>query len=107
MKNRNIMFATVPRCWEIRQGVSSGNPGTLIASGFTYTPTVTATGRFFNNIEDFYEEFRVMAPSCAQPFPSAGHFWLNVTPIGDGQGKNPDAALNSATSGADCVGTPC
>ena len=31
--------------WEIRQGVSEGNGGTLIASGTTITPVVTDTGR--------------------------------------------------------------
>src|SRR5438034_3393699 len=31
--------------WEIRQGISEGNGGTLIASGMTMTPVVTPTGR--------------------------------------------------------------
>jgi hypothetical protein len=31
--------------WEIRTGVSRKNPGTLIASGTTNSPVVTATGR--------------------------------------------------------------
>ena len=30
--------------WEIRQGVSAGNPGTLLASAPTVTPTVPPTG---------------------------------------------------------------
>ena len=37
----NVTGAT----WEIRSGVSAGNGGTLVASGSTSTPTVTATGR--------------------------------------------------------------
>ena len=37
----NVTGAT----WEIRTGVSAGNGGTLVASGSTATPTVTATGR--------------------------------------------------------------
>ncbi len=31
--------------WEIRQSISEGNGGTLIAAGVTLTPNVTATGR--------------------------------------------------------------
>jgi hypothetical protein len=41
--------------WEIRQGLSAGNPGNLIASGFTLTPTVTGTGRS----QESFGEFRV------------------------------------------------
>jgi hypothetical protein len=32
-----------------------------------------------------------------------GHYWLNVTPVGNGTGRS----FNSTTSGANCVGTPC
>jgi len=35
--------------------------------------------------------------------PSGQHYWLNVTPVGDGTGRS----FNSTTSGANCVGTPC
>ena len=41
MENTNVTGAT----WEIRQGVSEGNGGTLIASGMTMTPVVTLTDR--------------------------------------------------------------
>jgi hypothetical protein len=35
--------------------------------------------------------------------PSGQHYWLNVTPVGNGTGRS----FNSTTSGANCVGTPC
>ena len=35
--------------------------------------------------------------------PSGQHYWLNVTPVGPGFGRS----QNTATSGANCVGTPC
>jgi hypothetical protein len=35
--------------------------------------------------------------------PSGQHYWLNVTPVGNGTGRS----FNSSTSGANCVGTPC
>jgi hypothetical protein len=80
--------------WEIRQGVSAGNPGVLIAQGFTVTPAVTATGRS--------HEYRVEVQGL-NVFLSPGTYHLNVTPIGNGRG----GASNSITTGTDCVGTPC
>ena len=35
--------------------------------------------------------------------PSGQHYWLNVTPVGNGTGRS----YNTTTSGANCVGTPC
>jgi hypothetical protein len=35
--------------------------------------------------------------------PSGQHYWLNVTPVGNGTGRS----FNSTTSGTNCVGTPC
>jgi hypothetical protein len=35
--------------------------------------------------------------------PLGQHYWLNVTPVGNGTGR----FFNSNTSGAHCVGTPC
>src|SRR5262245_32440226 len=54
----------VGAAWEIRQGVSGGNPGTLIASGFTLTLSATATGRW-GIVDGLYDErdlpeYRVM-----------------------------------------------
>ena len=35
--------------------------------------------------------------------PPGQHYWLNVTPVGNGAGRS----FDSTTSGAHCVGTPC
>jgi hypothetical protein len=86
--------------WEIRQGISEGNGGTLIASGVTSAPSVTPTGRGSFN----FKEYMVEVPGLAVHLPaSANPYWLNVTPIGDLTGR----FFDSNTSGADCVGTPC
>src|SRR5205085_6663255 len=94
LANTNVTGAT----WEIRQGVSEGNGGTLIASGMTMTPVVTPTGRSgFGFIEYMVE---VTGLNVSLP---PGTYWLNVTPIGDLTGRS----FDSTTSGANCVGTPC
>jgi hypothetical protein len=97
----------VGAAWEIRQGISAGNPGVLIASGFTLTPSVTETGRgcpFGYYCSAGGTELRVMVTGL-NLFLSPGQYWLNVTPIGN---SNTDSnSQNSVTIGADCVGTPC
>jgi hypothetical protein len=87
--------------WEIRSGVSEGNAGTLIASGSTDSPLITATGRGGEILEYMVEVtgLNVFLPML----PSGQHYWLNVTPVGNGAGRSFDAT----TSGAHCVGTPC
>ena len=96
LENTNVTGAT----WEIRQGVSSGNGGTLIASGMTMSPVVTPTGRSGFG----FTEYQIEVTGLSVPLPfSANPYWLNVTPIGDGTG----ASYDSNTSGANCVGTPC
>jgi hypothetical protein len=88
--------------WEIRTGVSEGNAGTLIASGTTSSPTVTATGRSGFGFTEYMVEvtgLNVFLPML----PSGQHYWLNVTPVGNGTGRS----FNTTTSGANCVGTPC
>jgi hypothetical protein len=88
--------------WEIRTGVSEGNGGTLIASGTTNSPTVVATGRSGFGYTEFMVEvtgLNVFLPML----PVGQHYWLNVTPVGNGTGRS----FNSTTSGANCVGTPC
>jgi hypothetical protein len=96
LSSTNITGAT----WEIRQGVMEGTGGTLIASGMTMTPVVTATGRSGFG----FTEFMVEVPGLAVHLPqSANFYWLNVTPIGDLTGRS----FDSTTSGANCVGTPC
>jgi hypothetical protein len=95
LENTNVTGAT----WEIRQGMSGGNCGILIASGETMTPVVTPTGRSF-----YFTEYQIEVTGLAVHLPaSANPYWLNVTPIGDGTGRS----FDSSTSGANCVGTPC
>ncbi len=91
----NVTGAT----WEIRQGISEGNGGTVIASGMTVTPTVTPTGRSGFG----FTEYQVLVDGLTVHLP-LGTYFLNVTPIGDGvDGRS----FVSTTSGANCVGTPC
>jgi hypothetical protein len=88
--------------WEIRTGVSQGNAGTLVASGTTNSPLVTPTGRSGFGFTEYMVEvtgLNVFLPML----PSGQHYWLNVTPVGNGTGRS----FNSTTSGTNCVGTPC
>src|SRR5262249_24755859 len=94
LANTNITGAT----WEIRQGISEGNGGTLIASGSTTTPLVTPTGRSGFGFTEFMVEVTGLNVSL-----SPGTYWLNVTVVGDLTGRS----FDSTTSGANCVGTPC
>ena len=94
LANTNITGAT----WEIRQGISEGNGGTLIASGTTVTPVVTPTGRSGFG----FTEFMVEVTGLSVHLPP-GTYWLNVTVTGDLSGRS----FDSTTVGANCVGTPC
>ena len=87
--------------WEIRIGISEGNAGTLIASGTTNAPIVTPTGRGGEILEYMVEVngLNVFLPML----PPGQHYWLNVTPVGNGTG----GSWNSTTFGDNCVGTPC
>jgi hypothetical protein len=96
-----ISTTVIGATWEIRSGVSSGNPGTLIASGTTMTPVITDTG---NNAFGF-EEFQVEVTGLNVNLDGNGNtYFLNVTPIGSLDGGR---SFNSTTSGANCIGTPC
>jgi hypothetical protein len=94
LENTNVTGAT----WEIRQGISEGNGGTLIASGTTVTPVVTPTGRSGFG----FTEFMIEVTGLNVNLPP-GTYWLNVTPVGDLTGRS----FDSTTSGTNCVGTPC
>jgi hypothetical protein len=88
--------------WEIRTDVSEGNAGTLIASGTTNSPLVTPTGRGGFGYTEYMVEvtgLNVFLPTL----PAGQHYWLNVTPVGNGTGRS----FNTDTSGTNCVGTPC
>jgi PEP-CTERM motif len=87
--------------WEIRTSVSEGNAGTLVASGTTNAPVVTKIYCDFSLCEYRVEVtgLNVLLPAL----PSGQHYWLNVTPVGNGAGRS----FNTTTSGANCVGSPC
>ncbi|HEY3745015.1 MAG TPA: dockerin type I domain-containing protein [Gemmatimonadaceae bacterium] len=85
--------------WEIRQGVSAGNGGTVVASGMTSTPSVTPTGRDAFGFTEYMVEVSGLGVHLAP-----GTYFLNVTPIGDLDGNR---SFDSTTSGANCIGTPC
>src|SRR5205814_946458 len=53
--------------WEIRQGISEGNGGTLIASGMTMTPVVTPTGRSGFGFTEFMIEVIGLNVSLTRP----------------------------------------
>ena len=92
--------STVGVEWSIRQGITAGNGGTLIASG------TAGPGSFqiiFHNAGDFgYTEYSVVAQNL-NILLTSGTYFLNVTPIGNGFGRS----FDSDTSGAGCIGTPC
>ena len=87
--------------WEIRTGISEGNAGTLITSGTTNAPTVKPTGRG-GEIPEYMVEVNGLSVFLPM-LPPGQHYWLNVTPVGNGMGRS----FNSDTSGTHCVGTPC
>lgn len=85
--------------YEIRQGVSAGNSGTLIASGMTVTPEVVPTGRSGFGFTEYMVTISGLSVDLSQ-----GDYFLNVTPTGNLDGNR---SFDSTTSGANCVGTPC
>jgi hypothetical protein len=96
----NLTYAVITGAdWEIRTGVSEANSGTLVASGTTSSPIVTPTGRYENEFMVEVTGLNVFLPML----PSGQHYWLNVTPVGNGGYRS----FNSTTSGTNCVGTPC
>jgi hypothetical protein len=84
--------------WEIRQGITPGNGGTLIASGMTTTAQITPTGRSAFG----YTEYAVQVNDISVHLPPANGYYLNVTPIGSLRGRS----FVSTTSGANALGSP-
>lgn len=82
--------------WEIRQGVSAGNGGTLIASG-SGLGTAIPTGRSGFGFAEFHYEIPVSLVL------NAGMYWLMVRPVAP---TNQGRSFVSTTSGAGAVGSP-
>ena len=97
LASTNISSAT----FEIRQGVSEGNPGTLIASGTTVTPEVTPTGRSGFGFIEFMVQVNDLNIHL-----DPGNYFLNVTPVDnlDG-GRSFDSTTSGATASARLAAT--
>ena len=85
--------------WEIHQGITPGNGGTVVSQGMTTTPLVLPTGRSGFG----YTEYTVSVPVTGVHL-DPGSYYLNVTPIGS---LDDGRSFDSTTSGANCAGTPC
>jgi hypothetical protein len=92
--NNGMDFTATEATWSILTGVSSGNPGTIIASG-TNSVTQTPTRNMFYGNPEY-----TVAVSGLNISLSPGRYWLSVTPIGIGDSRLP------ATSGLNAVGIP-
>jgi hypothetical protein len=96
--SNNLMnFMPALAHWEIRQGVSAGVGGTIVASGDS-PATVTPTGRICSS---GYTEFRVEVTGLNVDL-GPGQYWLVVAPIGAGFGLS----FVSSTIGANAIGMP-
>jgi hypothetical protein len=84
--------------WEIRTGVSNGNAGTLVAGGILSPATLMPTGRGGGG----FIEYDVLVSGLNITL-APGTYFISVAPSDFGSGRS----LNSATSGTNCVGTPC
>jgi hypothetical protein len=84
--------------WEIRSGVSAGNPGTLVAGGSIAPATYTPNGQNGFGLIGNWIQVTGLNVNLAP-----GTYYLSVAAADSGSGR----AFNSTTSGAGCVGTPC
>ena len=80
--------------WEIRSGVSEGNGGTLLFSGSSLSPVVTATGRGAFG----FNEFNVEVPVSLNLAP--GEYWLSVVPVSGDANRS----FESNTFGLNAIG---
>jgi hypothetical protein len=87
-------FVATGSLWEIRQGVSNGNAGTIIPGGTgTQTPTI-----ILSPSGGYYVEVTGLNLTL-----TAGTYFITVAPSDSGSGRS----FNTTTSGTNCVGTPC
>ena len=92
----NYSTSTTAVEWSIHQGITEGNPGTTVASGTSTDFAITV-----HHVDEFTEyTVRVLGLNINL---APGTYFLNVTPIGSGNGRS----FTSDTSGAGCIGNPC
>lgn len=84
--------------WEIRSGVAAGTGGTLIASGQSQPATVTPDG--CNDFGFTGYQIAVSIPQGSVVL-GPGTYYLNVTPIGSGNGRS----FVETTSGLNAAGS--
>lgn len=89
---------TTSAYWEIRQGVSTGQGGTLLDSG-----TDPATQRDLNNTVFGYEEYEVSVSGLSGITLGPGTYWLTVAPVVAGDQFVSDILT---TSGTQAIGMP-
>jgi hypothetical protein len=101
--NNFMDFQTDRANWEIRYGVGEHDPGVLVAQGLNAPAVQTPTGRTFRGLNEYTISVHFGEPVyiCVSA-QSRGHFWLNVTPVGNGTGQS----FISTTSGANAIGNP-
>jgi hypothetical protein len=84
--------------FEIRQGLSAGNGGVVVASGLALAVSQTATG-VPNSFGLSLDTFTISALNIHL---NPGTYWLNVTPVDTGEGRS----FAATTSGDNAVGVP-
>jgi hypothetical protein len=94
--NNDMNFTAATAFWAIRTGVSSGNGGTVVASG-TGAVTQTPTGRVNFGTTEY-----TISVSGLDVVLAPGTYWLAVSPIDSGTGFS----FLTTTSGANHVGNP-
>lgn len=84
--------------WEIRSGISSGNPGTLIASG-TGTVALTSMGTYQPTTTPYNVEHVSLTGLNVNLTP--GTYWVGIQPI-----TTSGYGFLGSTSGSNAIGTP-
>ncbi len=87
--------------YEVRQGMSPGDGGSLISSG-TVPATQTPTGRM--NGSDV--EYTILGTLPSSLTLGPGNYFLSIVPIGFGSGDVTPFSFITATDGANGVGSP-
>lgn len=91
--NDGMDFSTATADWQIRSGMSSGNGGTVVASGSDAASIQTSTGLTDSDGQTIYT---IDVGGLDIPL-SQGTYWLTVEPVG-----TPDSAI-IGTNGANAV----